>query len=55
MLAPSLNLIVAQRLVRGLCPHCATKREANYAEKTEIQDSIKKITDSNPKMKLEFD
>ncbi len=55
MLAPSLNLIVAQRLVRGMCPHCATKRDANYAEKTEIQDAIKKITDANPSMKLEFD
>ncbi len=55
MLAPSLNLIVAQRLVRWLCPHCSTKREANYAEKTEMEDSIKKITDANPKMNLEFD
>ena len=55
MLAPSLNLIVAQRLVRWICPHCATKRDANYAEKTEIQDAIKKITDANPNIKLEFD
>ncbi|HKL43787.1 MAG TPA: GspE/PulE family protein, partial [Candidatus Absconditabacterales bacterium] len=55
MLAPSLNLVVAQRLVRGLCPHCSTKRDANYAEKTEIQDNIKKITDANPNIKLEFD
>ncbi len=55
MLAPSLNLIVAQRLVRGMCPHCATKRDANYAEKTDIEDSIKKIIDANPNMKLEFD
>jgi len=55
MLAPSLNLIVAQRLVRGLCPHCATKRDANYAEKTEIEETIKKIKDANPNIKLEFD
>jgi len=55
MLAPSLNLIVAQRLVRGMCPHCSTKRDANYAEKTEIQDTIKKISDANPNIKLEFD
>lgn len=54
MLAPSLNLIVAQRLVRWLCPNCSTKRDANYAEKSEVQDSIKKITDANPKIKLEF-
>jgi hypothetical protein len=38
-----------------MCPHCSTKRDANYAEKTEIQDAIKKITDANPHMKLEFD
>jgi type IV pilus assembly protein PilB len=55
MLAPSLNLIVAQRLVRWLCPHCSTKREANYAEKTEIEDTIKKITDASPNTKIEFD
>lgn len=55
MLAPSLNLIVAQRLVRWICPHCSTKRDANYAEKTEIEDSIKKIKDANPNIKLEFD
>ncbi|HPC34331.1 MAG TPA: GspE/PulE family protein [Candidatus Absconditabacterales bacterium] len=55
MLAPSLNLIVAQRLVRGLCPHCSTKRDANFAEKSEIEDAIKKINDANPKMNLKFD
>jgi hypothetical protein len=37
-----------------LCPNCSTKRDANYAEKSEVQDSIKKITDANPKIKLEF-
>jgi type II secretory ATPase GspE/PulE/Tfp pilus assembly ATPase PilB-like protein len=54
MLAPSLNLIVAQRLVRKLCPHCGAKRDANFAEKTEIEDAIKKIKDANPKMNLKF-
>lgn len=55
MLAPSLNLIVAQRLVRWLCPNCSTKREANYAEKTEIEDSLKKMKDANPNMDIKFD
>ena len=55
MLAPSLNLIVAQRLVRGICPNCSTKRDANFAEKSEIEDAIKKINDANPKMNLKFD
>lgn len=55
MLAPSLNLIVAQRLVRWLCPHCSTKRDANYAEKTEIEDILKKIKDANPNTDIKFD
>lgn len=55
MLAPSLNLIIAQRLVRWLCPHCSTKREANFAEKTEIEETIKRINDSNTNTKIEFD
>jgi len=55
MLAPSLNLIVAQRLVRKVCPHCATKRDPQYGEKTEIEENIKKINDANPSMHVEWD
>ena len=55
MLAPSLNLIVAQRLVRKVCPHCVAKRKAVYGEDTEIKEAIKKIQDANPTMKLDFD
>ncbi|HRX63838.1 MAG TPA: GspE/PulE family protein [Candidatus Absconditabacterales bacterium] len=55
MLAPSLNLIVAQRLVRGVCPHCSTKREANFAEKTEIEETIKKLKDAKPDLDIKFD
>ncbi len=55
MLAPALNLIVAQRLVRKLCPHCATKRDPQYGEKVEVEETIKKITDANPSMKIERD
>ena len=55
MLAPSLNLIVAQRLVRKVCPFCASKRDANYFEKSEIEDTIKKINDVQPTLKLTFD
>ena len=55
MLAPSLNLIVAQRLVRKICPHCSTKRDANYAEQAEIQDTLKKIADLDPKLAVSFD
>ncbi len=55
MLAPALNLIVAQRLVRKLCPHCATKRDPQYGEKVEVEETIKKITDANPNMKVQRD
>jgi type II secretory ATPase GspE/PulE/Tfp pilus assembly ATPase PilB-like protein len=55
MLAPSLNMIVAQRLVRKVCPHCMTKRDPQYGEKTEIEETIKKINDSNPTMNVEWD
>jgi len=54
MLAPSLNLIISQRLVRKICPTCATSRDANYSEKAEIEESIKKITDANPTVKIDF-
>lgn len=55
MLAPSLNLIVAQRLVRKICPHCGTMRDASYAEQAEIHDALKKITDLDPKLAIPFD
>ena len=55
MIAPSLNLVVAQRLVRRICPHCATKKAADFAERSEIEESLKKIQDANPNMNLEFD
>lgn len=54
MIAPSLNLVVAQRLVRQLCPHCATKKLWNFAEKAEIEEAIKKIKDVNPSMNIDF-
>jgi len=55
MLAPSLNLIVAQRLVRRICPHCGTKRDANYSEQAEIKESLKKMADLDPKYAVAFD
>lgn len=55
MLAPALNLIVAQRLVRKICPNCGTKRDANYAEAAEIKDTLKKISDLDPKLAVIFD
>jgi len=55
MLAPALNLIVAQRLVRKICPYCGTKRDANYGEQAEIKETLKKISDLDPKFAVSFD
>ncbi|MCF7834594.1 GspE/PulE family protein [Candidatus Gracilibacteria bacterium] len=55
MIAPSVNLIVGQRLVRRVCPHCNIKIEASYGEKEEIMESVKRINESNAGMNLEFD
>ena len=55
MIAPSLNLVIAQRLVRQLCPHCATKRQWNFAEQSEIQEALQKIRDTNPSLNINFD
>lgn len=54
MLAPSLNLIVWQRLVRKVCPHCVDSREPDYAESAEITESIRKINDIDPTLKLDL-
>lgn len=55
MLAPSLNLIVAQRLIRKVCPHCSTKRAATTWEDIEIKEAIKKIQEVNPNLDIVYD
>jgi len=44
LLAPALQMILAQRLVRKLCPHCKTKRKATYAEDEQISKALKDLT-----------
>ena len=53
MLAPSLNLVVGQRLVRKVCPHCSIKKTPDYAEAAEIGEIVKKLNDLNPTLKLD--
>ncbi len=55
MLAPALNLIIAQRLVRKICSHCRTTRDANYSEQAEIKETLKKISDLDQKFTIPFD
>ena len=53
MLAPALNLVVGQRLVRKVCPHCVTTKTPDYAEAAEIAETVKKINDIVPTLKLD--
>lgn len=55
MLAPALQMISAQRLVRKLDPATMTRRQATYAEAEEIKDALKKLKDANPSITVEFD
>ena len=51
VIAPAVNAIIAQRLVRRLCPHCKKK----YKPAKETVESIKKILAIiSPKSKLEI-
>ena len=45
LLAPAIQLILGQRLVRRVCPNCSGKRPATYAEQTEIEQSLKRMSD----------
>ena len=47
LLAPAVQMILWQRLVRKVCPHCSTKRPATYAEQAEIEQSIKRLNELN--------
>ena len=46
LLAPAIQLVLGQRLVRKICPHCSIKRPANYAEQSEIEQAIKRLKDA---------
>ena len=45
LLAPAVQMILGQRLVRKVCPHCSTKRPATYAEQAEIEKTLKRLND----------
>ena len=47
LLAPAVQLILGQRLVRKICPNCAIKRTATYAEQTEIEETLKRMDNLN--------
>ena len=45
LLAPAVQLVLWQRLVRRVCPNCVAKRDATYAEQTEIEQTLKRMAD----------
>lgn len=46
LLAPTLNMMLAQRLVRKLCPSCKTKVQASDAEEPLIRKAIETMPDA---------
>ena len=45
LLAPAVQLVLWQRLVRKICPYCSAKRPATYAEQTEIEQTLWRLRD----------
>ncbi|MCF7836796.1 type II/IV secretion system protein [Candidatus Gracilibacteria bacterium] len=54
LLAASLNLVVAQRLVRQPCQKCAEKIKATGAENQLFEKYFAEIRKNNPKLKIEM-
>ena len=45
LLAPAIQLVLGQRLVRRVCPNCSGKRPATYAEQVEIEEALNRMND----------
>ncbi len=43
ILAPALNVLIAQRLVRRLCPMCSEEREISQAEKDYLKKRVQQM------------
>lgn len=54
MVAPSLNTIVAQRLVRKVCKSCGTMEGILESEKKEFQEVFENLKKIHPGMELEL-
>ncbi len=53
MVAPALNTLVAQRLVRKVCPKCHTKEAINQSEKEEFSQIFTHLNTVHPALKLQ--
>jgi type IV pilus assembly protein PilB len=48
MIAPALNTVVAQRLVRRVCPKCSTLEAISESEREEFEEIMKNLKNINP-------
>ncbi|MFH1533728.1 MAG: GspE/PulE family protein [Nitrospirota bacterium] len=53
MVAPALNTIVAQRLVRKVCSHCVKTEAISESEKEEFKKVIENLKKVNPGVEIE--
>lgn len=54
MLWPSLIMIVAQRLIRTVCPHCSKKVKASIWQEEELQKVIEDIKNIDPNIVINY-
>ncbi len=50
LLTPALQLIIGQRLVRKVCPHCWERQNATPEEDTEIKKKLTELQKINPEV-----
>lgn len=54
MVAPALDTVIAQRLVRKFCPACTEMKPLEKAKKDELQTKLEMIKNIQPSLKLEI-
>lgn len=52
MIAPSLHTVIAQRLIRKICPYCAEQTPVNEGERKVLSETIENIKKVHPDMQL---
>jgi type IV pilus assembly protein PilB len=53
MVAPALNTVVAQRLVRRVCSKCSTMEDVSDSEKKEFEEMLENLKNINPSSVIE--
>lgn len=50
MIAPALNTVIAQRLVRRVCPNCSTMRNISQSEREEFERTLSDLAKTKPEV-----